>query len=299
MSSTGDFQDYRKSITWRSLGSLLVLPLTLALGLTGWFIGMLAAVVLALLRLWPRLLQPIGALDWGLIRRHVREGVLLSSISVLWLQLLNFARLYASMRYGAEDIATYGIISAGYQSVSTLLISIFLPVSVGILSRYGESEASAIAFAHRMLLRSMPWAIAVSALGILVAPPLLHRCFPTYQFDAATIAAMLLSIMFYPFFIVWGNLLVARQYFARYLLIILSGLLISTATARRVDASYPAQGAAWGQLMGIALYTLLLFAAAWAKARHAHPGLWRQQITCLGGVSMLCAVMVELVVHIG
>ncbi len=292
MSATGDFHDYRKSITWRALGSLMVLPLALVIGLTGWFVGTLGAAMLALARLGKRLWQPIGGIDWGIIRRHLKEALLLSSISVLWLQLLNFARLYASMHYNAEDIATYGILSAGYQSVSALVISIFLPVSVGLLGRYGESEASAMTFAHTILRRSLPWVLALTCLGIVAAPYVLAWGFPSYQFSTDTITPMLLGLPLHPFFIIWGNLLVARQHAWRYLLIILLGLAASAATAGAIDHTYPIHGAAWGQLGGLTLYTIILYAAARATLSNAFATLWNKQLLYLVGVGIVGLLVV-------
>ena len=46
-----------------------------------------------------------------------------------------------------------------------------------------------------------------------------------------TITVLLLGIMLHPFFIVWGNLLVGGKCFVRYLLLILFGLSVSTASA--------------------------------------------------------------------
>lgn len=286
MSAAGDFSEYRKSITWRSLGSLVALPLAQTFALTGWFIGMLIAAGIGLARLGKRLFQPTGALHWNLVREHLFEGVILSSISVLWLQLLNFARLYASMRYSADDIATYGIISAAYQSVSMLVISIFLPISVGILGRYGESEESALAFARDIIKRSVPLAIAATLFGIVTGPYVLRFCFPSYHFDNTTLTVMLLGIMFHPFFIVWGNLMVAGKQFLRYLLLIILGLSASVGVAMLVENAH---GAAWGQCAGILSYTLILFLTVWTMTGHKTTALWRPQIVYLISAYLISA----------
>src|SRR6185312_2403442 len=150
--------------------SLMVFPLAFLYGLTGWFMSQLGAALVALLSLGRQLLQPIGKPHWSLVRRHLREGMMLSSTSVLWMQLLNFARLYASLFYSPDVIAHYGIISAAYQSLSTLVISVFLPVSVGLQRSYGESEEKALAFAGRAIVRRLPAVMAVTALAIIAAP---------------------------------------------------------------------------------------------------------------------------------
>lgn len=291
VSSTGDFSEYRKSITWRALGSLLVIPLSQVLGLIGWFAGTLAAAMLALARLGRRLRSPWESIDRSLVRGHLREGLLLALTSVLWLQLLNFARLYASVAYASEELATYGIIASAYQSVSALLISIFLPISVGILGRYGESEQHAQEFARQMLLRSVPWVALITLLGIALASPVLHWCFPSYRFGEQNLHFMLLCLLFQPFLMVWGNLLIAGRRTLRYLLLIMSGLVVASITARYVDQFDAPLGAASGQLAGIGGYTFLLGMVAWRSAKNCDGGIWRIQALYLMAVCVLCAVI--------
>ncbi len=290
VSSSGDFTQYRRAISWRSLGSLAVFPLAFMYGLTGWFIAQLFAAFLALTSFSTRLCQPLEKLHWTLLRKHLREGLMLSCISVLWLQLLNFARLYASMHYNAEDIATYGIVTAAYQSLSTLVISLFLPVSVGLLSRYGHGEESALAFAHDITRRSLPWAMGGTLTAIVFSKPLLQMCFTSYHFDSSLLVATLLAIVFHAFFIVWGNLLVARKHFKRYLSLIIAGLLVGSACAWMVDRTYPAHGAAWGQLLGIMAYTFLLFIAV-SDFKNAKK-FWRQKASYLFSVYVFSAAIV-------
>jgi O-antigen/teichoic acid export membrane protein len=283
VSSRGDFSEYRKSISWRAIGSLLVIPLSVALGLLGWFIGTLAAATLTLARLGKRLTQPLGSAELSLVKNHWKEGLQLALINVLWLQLLNFARLYASFAYPPETIATYGILASAYQSLSALLISLFLPVSVGILGRYGESEAHARTYARHILQRVVPWVMAATCMAIFAAPPLLHLCFPSYQFDIVSLRLIFLSLLFQPFLIVWGNLLVAAKRTTLYLVLMVTGLGIGTLTA----SSNLAHGAAWGQWAGIATYTSLLCIAVHRHLRH-------REALYLAAVIMLCALVIWL-----
>jgi O-antigen/teichoic acid export membrane protein len=287
-----DFSIYRQVNSWRSISSLIVFPLALVCGLTGWFIATLTAALIALLSLGRQLLQPLGAPHWALVRKHLREGLMLSSSSVLWMQLLNFARLYASVRYSAEDIATYGIVSAAYQSFSTLIISVFLPVGVGLYSRYGESEEKALAFAGHIIARSLPLVMVVTVLVIVTAPAIFRFCFPTYHVDNVLLVTMLLSIVFYPFIMVYRDLMIARKHSGQFLLVVVSGMVISLLCSLAADSYHPGHGAAWGQLVGIMSYTLLLFVVISYDAGEQARVAWRSQACYLGGACALCAVVI-------
>jgi len=265
VSSSGDFSAYRRAVTWRSLGSLTALPLVIFSGLNGWFVAQLFAVLLALLQFGKRLLRSFGALHWTLIRAHLKEGLLLSSINVLWFQLLYSARLYASFRYNQETLALYGLISSAYQSLSALVVSAFLPVSVGILSRYGKSSGLAFEFAAAALAKSFPWIMAGTIASIIAAPFAVRLCFPGYHVETGILTAMLLCIMFYPFFLTWGSCMVAGKRFVTYLLLLLCNLAIGLGCAWGIDQRYPGHGAAWGQLIGIMSYTFCLFFAISGK----------------------------------
>jgi len=290
--AAGDFNIYRQVNSWRSIASLIVFPLAFMYGLAGWFIATLAAAVIALFSLGRQLFQPVGKLHWALIRGHLSEGLMLSSTSVLWMQLLNFARLYASVRYSAEDIATYGIVSAAYQSLSTLIISVFLPVTVGLYRRYGESEEKALAFASHIIARSLPLVMAVTVLAIATAPTVFHFCFPTYHFDNVLLVTMLLGIVFYPFIMVYRGLMIARKHSGQFLVVVVSGMAISFLCSLLTDGYHPAHGAAWGQLVGIMSYTLLLFFVISYDAGEQARIVWRSQARYLGGAFALCAAVI-------
>ena len=294
--ATGDFRQYLRVNSRRAVGSLAVFPLAFMFGLTGWFIAQLVAALLALLSLGRHLAQPIGTPVWALVRKHLREGLLLSSTSVLWLQLLNFGRFYASLHYGAESIATYGIISAAYQSMSTLAISIFLPVSVGVQRSYGESEDNALAFANHSIARSLPIVMAATVLAIIAAPVAFRVCFPTYHFDSILLVTMLLSIVFYPFFMLYGALMTAHKRFAHFLTLVVSGIVLGYLLSMLVDMDYPGYGAAWGQLFGIMGYTLLLFFVIPRDAGEQAKRIWRSQARYLFGAVALNAGVIGVVV---
>lgn len=256
---TGDFSEYRRVIGIRSVASLLAIPLVSIFGLIGWFVSQLMAALLVMAYVGRRLLEPFGRVDWVLVRRYIPEGLLLCAITASWLQMLNFGRFYASVRYPAEEVAHYGVAGAAYQSLSTLLISAFLPVSVGMLSHFGRSDNDAFDYLEKMLARSAWLALGGAVVAIEVAPFIFRIVFPDYEFDPWMLFALLLGVAFYPFLILLGNCLVGKQRAGIYLATIVAGLCVSTVVAVTIDIFAPNQGAAWGQLIGLLFYMGCLY----------------------------------------
>lgn len=257
---TGDFSEYQRVTGIRAVASLVAIPMTALGGISAWFVSQIVAGALVIGYIGRRTtFDRIGRIDWSLVRENIPEGLMLCTITVAWLQLLNFARLYASFAYPKDLVAHYGIVTAAYQSLSTLLISAFLPVSVGVLGLLGKSDAEAFEFLKRALARSVWW----SAIGVLLitetTPHIFAVIFPSYRFDGAVLPALLLGIVFYPFFILLGNCMIGTRRAGTYLLLILGSLGMSLLSASLTDSIHRGYGAAWGQLIGLATFTFSLF----------------------------------------
>jgi hypothetical protein len=286
----GDFAEYRRAISLRALSTLLCLPLAIKLGLFGWFWGQLAASLLVVAIFNKKLLEPVGAIEWKLMQGHLYEGLILCAVTALWLQLLNFARLYASLNYSSEIIANYGIVSSANQSLSTLLISAFLPVTVGVLRRFGESDEAALDYVIQVLKKCRLWIFSGTIIAIEAAPLLFGWLFPDYQLGFWEIFPLLLGIIYYPFFILWGNIFVGKRRFGLYLVIISLNLSISWVAAITIDIVFPGQGAAWGQLFGLITFPFnLLFAGKWLDSSPALSSI-RRSWFLLWGITALAIV---------
>jgi hypothetical protein len=271
ISCMGDFLSYQRMTMLRSVLTVGILPLAYLWGLTGWFVGMLviAGLLLAYVRRqsWVTYL----AIDWALVRRHVGEGLLRCGIAVIWLQLLNVGRLYASTHYPHAEIAEYGIAASAYQSLAALIISAFLPVTVETLRRFGHGADDAMQYVHRIGERVAPWILIGTIVVTEISPAVFHLVFPSYHLDPTMLASLLLGVIFYPFFIVWGNCMVGAQRFIPYIGFILFGL----ASAWLV-ASYfgdDKRGAAIGQFVGLMMYSLAMYLVA-PRVLNAPRKLW-------------------------
>ena len=274
ISVKGDFTEYRRVIGMRSLAALLALPLVLALGLIGWFVSQIASVLLVLAYIGRGLPWPLGKASWSLVCRHVPEGLLLCAITAAWMQLLNFGKLYSSVNYSTELIAHYGVAGAAYQSLSTLLISAFLPVTVAMLGHFGLSNKDAFTFMGKVLRRSIWWVLIGTLIVIEVAPHLFRIFFPSYQFDVWMLMALLLGVAFYPFLILFGTCMVGKRRGAIYLLLILVSLLASVAAALLIDWFAHGLGAAWGQFLGVMIFTWCLYWVVYSLFAEEAMAIW-------------------------
>jgi hypothetical protein len=262
MTAAGRFDEYRRVIGARSLASLLAIPFAMVGGLSAWFISLVVAAFLVMVRIGRVLWQPMGQVDWTLLRRHLPEALQLCLVTAAWAQLLNFGRLYASMVYPSEGVAHYGVAGAAYQSISTLLISLFIPVSVGLLGRLGKDDFEAFEYMKTVLARTVWWVLAGAVLATEMSIQALGAIFPEYQFDSAVLVGLMSGIALYPFFLLLGNCMVGKQKTLLYLGNITIAMGVCFLVAQAVDMHFREQGAAWGQLAGLITFTFSLFLSA-------------------------------------
>lgn len=287
VSVKADFSEYRRIIGMRSVTSLLALPMVMAFGLLGWFVSQIVALLLVVAYVGRRFLDSFTRVDLGLVRRHVPEGLLLCGITATWLQLLNFGRLFASVRYSAESVAGYGVAGATYQSLSTLLISAFLPVTVGMLGRFGRGDKEAFDYMGKVLARSIWWVLIGTLVVIEMSPHVFVLIFPAYRFDAWMLFALLLGVVFYPFIILSGNCLVGKQRGGIYLLLILTCFIVSTMGALLIDRFFYGLGAAWGQLLGLICFAWGLHCVTRSLIAQTACEIWARMGRSLAGVTLL------------
>lgn len=294
VTASGDFSEYRRAISIRSVTSLLAIPMAAGFGLLGWFASQVVAAFLVLGYIGRRLLEPLGRVEWVLVRRHVPEGLILCAITVVWMQLLNLGRLYASVRYPPEAVAHYGVAGAAYQFMATLVISAFLPVSVEVLGRFGRSDKDAFEFMGQILTKAAWWVPAGTILVVEVAPFVLKRAFPSYSFDPWMLFALLLGVAFYPFFILFGNCLVGKQHGRVYLVLLILGLGAGAMGGVVIDRFFWGMGAAWGQLLGLTTYTVSLFFVSRALFGATAPAIWNRAGRSLVGAYFFLLVYAAL-----
>lgn len=257
VSCLGDFVSYRRMVIARALLALGILPLVFLWGITGWFVGTLLAAILLLSYSREAAIPLVNRIDWRLVRKNVGEGLLRCGIAVLWLQLLNVGRLYASANYSHEHLADYGIAASAYQSLAAVVMAAFIPVSVETLRRFGQGVDDAMRYVHDVGEKVAPWVLLGTIIVAEISQPLFRMVFPAYRLDPVMQASLLSGIIFYPFFIIWGNCLIGARRFFSYMFLILFGLVTAWLVAAYFGSD--TRGAAIGQFIGLMAYSFLMY----------------------------------------
>lgn len=257
VSSLGDFVSYRRIVVSRAMLTIAVLPIVFFWGVTGWFVGTLVAAFILFLYSRESAIPLLNKIDWHLVCQNIWEGVLRCGISILWLQLLNVGRLYASVHYDYKDLANYGIVASAYNSLAAIVIAILLPVSVETMRRFGHGAENAIKYVNDIGVKVGPWILLSSIIVAEISHLLFPVLFPDYQPDPITQASLLFGILFYPFFIIAGNCLIGSRRFFPYISLLLFGLTTAWLVATYFDNN--TRGAAIAQLIGLMIYSVLMY----------------------------------------
>jgi len=191
----------------------------------------------------------------------------LALISLLWAQLLDSARLLASIYYPAEGIAIYGLLTAGYQSVYTLGISAYLPVSVKILGLLGKSDRDAVAYVFDVIHRTLPVVFALAIIAAEISPWFLKIMFPKYRIDPIMPQAILYGLTVLPFIATLGNLFIGKHRTIPYLVVLAVSFAGAVGLEQLLRPEIGIRAAAVAQASGaFILAALLLFGSRYLFA---------------------------------
>lgn len=287
----GNFSDYRRFIVTRAVAGLIAIPTTLWIGVSGWFLTQLIAAIVVVARIGPHFHEPWGRLDGHLLRAHIREALLLALAGVAALQLLSFARVYASVDYPKDTLAVYGVAGAAYQAVAALVLSLFMPVTIDLMSRFAGAPSAPFERATLILRHTAVPAAAGAMLAAEIAPYVLNAAFPGYTFDGRLVFALVISVAFFPFFICWGNCLIGLRRTGIYLGVITTSIGLAGLLAVLTDKSISPLGAAVGQGMALALYPTLLLIPILALCPDA-------RVPLRGGIRLYTLVLALVAAHV-
>jgi O-antigen/teichoic acid export membrane protein len=200
------------------------------------------------------------------------------------LQLINFSRLYAAVQLEGAELASVGLVAAAFQSLSTLAISAFLPVSVDLYRRFSEAPVKAMAYANRIArLAALPGLVAM-VIASVAGPPLLSLTFPNYQVNGAAAALIFSSIALFPFFLSWSTALVATKRSRIYVVLIAASLAAGFGAAHVAGDAGGAMRAAIGQVVALLSLTLGVW---FAKFLAAGPEVRRDLAVTLGVLAIV------------
>ncbi len=255
-SSLGDFSTYKRLTNIRSVCSLLIIPLSFFFGITGWLIGTLFPLIFLLVYSNDFFRAKSSINFWYLLAPHFREGLIRSFISLIWVQLLNLGRLFASLNYSATNLAEFGVSTLVYQSLSAIIISAYLPVTVETLRRFGLNSKKAIPYALNIPTNFIILFSLIIIITSELSPILFSYIFPAYKPEPLIQAIMISSLLCFPFFLAFGNCFVGSKKYALYLtpmlIAFIVGWLISDYFVVNINA------AAYGQYFGLIIYTLAM-----------------------------------------
>ncbi len=267
----------------QSLGKLLTVPGVILAGVNGWFIGQIVGVATILLnqRARTELLVTIGSprdIDWSLIRSNLSQGIMLSLIATIWLQLMSSGRIYASFSYSENVIAQYGLVGALYQIVASMSIAIFVPQTIKIYRMIEQDLEGALNYAFTLVIYSCPVFIILGLALIKLSPITMELIFPKYEIDQKLYAPLLFCLFNMAIMVTQGSILVGVGRTKSYL-----GLLIAAGFAYFFFANvlfYERQNlaAAEAQLLTLSSYCVALVLLVY----HEVKGVLKNKMMYLG-----------------
>lgn len=252
-----NFKVYRKLNSFQAYAKLLIIPLVYAFGIFGWFLSQSASALITLFKIREKIFPNKFYIDLKIIKQNLREGLSLVIVTFLWSQLLNSARLFASFYYPNEIIAQYGLISSGYQIMSSLIIAAFLPITIHVFKVIYTDETQAVNYVFKIIYQTIPVVFILAVLSSEITPYFLTTFFPKYKIDAVIVKTLIFSLLTYPLIVTLGNLMIAKQKTAQYGILTAFAMGLNWILVIYLEPYYGYQSAAIGQLLSISFYTFL------------------------------------------
>ena len=253
------FSVYREINSFQAIARLITIVGVVLFGLLGWFISQVVASLLTMVKVLksggvPREFR----IDFGLLKEHLREGVLLGLITTLWTQLLSSGKVFASFMYADTEITQYGLLNTGYQIVAAFVIAAFIPQTVKVYGMIETNFQHAIKYVFRTILYAIPIVVGLAIISREITPYVLMHLFPKYQIDPLILVALIFSLPFYPVIVTLGSILVAKQKSPVYLLLITFSVLINWTLVIVLNPYYGFRSAAIAQIVTLFLYSIFL-----------------------------------------
>jgi O-antigen/teichoic acid export membrane protein len=252
-----NFKIYKDINIKSSFARLVLIPFSYIFGLTGWLLGQLIASLIVIKTIKAKVILSKSLFDMQLIKQHFSEGLLLLANFFFWNQLLNSGRLFASINFEQNVIAQYGLVSAGYSLLLNLIISVFLPVTVGALKIIQQSPEDAIKQIFNTIIKTSLIIAIVVIISIEIAPYMYKIFFPKYEVNFEILKYQLLSLMAIPLITTLGNIFIGLKNPVKLVIIYSLAFVVSYIVFRITNANIVSGSLA--QCVGINFLGLLLF----------------------------------------
>ncbi|HSI43285.1 MAG TPA: hypothetical protein VK949_03000 [Methylotenera sp.] len=260
--SLENFSSYRNLIFSQSVIKLLTILFSYMMGLLGWFVNQFFMYSLTIKKLINEGLPPIKKFNHHLIKSHFLNGVLLISVFFLWNQLLGSGRLLAAFNYEKSIIADYGLMSTGYQILSSLLIATFIPFSVSTLKMIEVDDKIAIERIFKAIYIAIPCVLVLVMLAETLAPFLFKLLFKKYQYDSVVFKSFLYSLFLSPIVVTLGNVYIGKKKLPLYIGILGISFLSAILSFYYLLPTYQTRAAALAQLLGTTICAVLMLGVA-------------------------------------
>ena len=258
-----DFRWIKNIAIVQSMGKLATLPGVWVAGVKGWFVGQLIGigVILVSHRARSELIPVMSdrkSMDWSLIRSNITQGVVLSVITTVWLQLLSSGRIYASFNYPDTAIAQYGLVGAIYQIVVSMGIASFVPQTIQIYRKIEQDQTAAVDYAFKLVVYSSPFFIMASFTLIYIAPFVMSLIFPKYNVDRALYAPLMLSLFNLAIMVTLGSLLIGLGKTKSYLCLLIVAAMVYFGFAEVLSHDAHHLEGAEAQMLTLSAYSIAL-----------------------------------------
>jgi O-antigen/teichoic acid export membrane protein len=253
-----NFIEYKRLNYIGAIARLITIPFSFVLGVGGWVLSQFIASFITLKLSKKPFLLNYNKFNLSLIKLHLKEGVILLATFLLWNQLLNSGRLFAAIYYDDIIIAQYGITNAGYMLLSSLFISIFLPVTVLVFKIMKDDARVAINQLFDTIVKLSFYLFIVVIMAIEFAPYLYNIFFPKYEINFDILTYQLLSLMSYPLIVTMGNVFIGLKQPVKLVFIYVISFFVSYLVMYLTYDTLGMLSASVAQLVGVTFMGILL-----------------------------------------
>jgi O-antigen/teichoic acid export membrane protein len=265
---SASFHEVKAISMVQSLGRLLCIPGAFAVGVSGWlggqlFSGLSLLVFRAKRRQLGDLFGAVRSFDRSLIRGHAAEAFSLCLIATVWAQFAASGRLFAVLYYPNEVVAAYGLAGALYQIGTSVILAAFVPQTVRLYRFFSSDLPGGVTHAFRIAAIGSSVVLALSLLGVFLAPLLFTHLFPKYQIQASLLTPLILSMVSCVVVSVFGSVLIGTGKARIYLAALLLFFAISMLLPKALEPWFAYDAAALAQLVALSCYSLALVGIAY------------------------------------
>lgn len=256
LTAKSDFYSFRNfSVLNRSSVVISSLAMAWCLGIFGWIVGTLSALILSMISMRSTLIFPSVIIDWNYVSANIKAAAFLLVNFFVWQQLLILGKVLATFVYVGEALSTIGILYSLYWAFASLIIAAYIPIGVYVHRHFKVSRGEVINRLYRRFVFSLP---IVSLIVLLMCNMtvfnFVNAFFAMYDLDYDAYRTLMVSLVLFPFFIGFGNILVANHH-EKYMLSI-SG--IAMLVAMSVYCFDLADSLVDVNFTGVAVYAVLI-----------------------------------------